>query len=100
MCSFRIQSAVAMKGVTRNMGQVVKSLDSALNSMDLQKVSAVMDKFESQFEDLDVRTSVSWNYHTYTHIRTQTHIHIHTSSLICMHGMHKYTLTHTYTHTL
>ena len=41
------------------MGSVVKNLDQALNSMDLQKVSAVMDKFESQFEDLDVRTSVS-----------------------------------------
>ncbi|KAL7636713.1 UNVERIFIED_CONTAM: hypothetical protein RMT77_012465 [Armadillidium vulgare] len=54
----RIQSAVAMKGLTRSMGQVVKSLESALNSMDLQKISAVMDKFETQFEDLDVRTSV------------------------------------------
>ncbi|CAL4128135.1 unnamed protein product [Meganyctiphanes norvegica] len=54
----RVESAMAMKGVTRNMGSVVKSLDSALSSMDLQKVSAVMDKFESQFEDLDVRTSV------------------------------------------
>ena len=48
-----------MKGITKNMGSVVKNLDQALNSMDLQKVSAVMDKFESQFEDLDVRTSVS-----------------------------------------
>ena len=51
---------MAMKGITKNMGQVVRSLDSALNSMDLQKISAVMDKFESQFEDLDVRTSVSF----------------------------------------
>ena len=40
------------------MGSVVKSLDKAINSMELQKISAVMDKFESQFEDLDVRTSV------------------------------------------
>lgn len=54
----RIQSAMAMKGITKNMGSVVKALDSALNSMDLQKISSVMDKFESQFEDLDVRTSV------------------------------------------
>ncbi|KAK3870015.1 hypothetical protein Pcinc_024711 [Petrolisthes cinctipes] len=54
----RIQSAMAMKGITKNMGSVVKALDQALNAMDLQKVSAVMDKFESQFEDLDVRTSV------------------------------------------
>ncbi|KAF2343941.1 hypothetical protein FHG87_025303, partial [Trinorchestia longiramus] len=49
---------MAMKGITKNMGSVVRNLDSALNSMDLQKISAVMDKFESQFEELDVRTSV------------------------------------------
>lgn len=54
----RVQSAVTMKGVAKNMGSVVKSLDKAINSMELQKISAVMDKFESQFEDLDVRTSV------------------------------------------
>ncbi len=40
------------------MGSVVKSLDKAINSMELQKISEVMDKFESQFEDLDVHTSV------------------------------------------
>ena len=47
-----------MKGVAKNMGSVVKALDKAINSMELQKISEVMDKFESQFEDLDVRTSV------------------------------------------
>ena len=41
------------------MGGVVKGLDKALNSMDLQKVSQIMDKFESQFEDLDVHSKVS-----------------------------------------
>lgn len=40
------------------MTQVTKSLDKALNSMDLQKVSAVMDKFETQVQNLDVHTSV------------------------------------------
>lgn len=54
----RVQTAVTMKGVAKNMGSVVKALDKAINSMELQKISAVMDKFESQFEDLDVRTSV------------------------------------------
>ena len=34
--------------------------------MELQKISEVMDKFESQFEDLDVKTSVSiTNYKQY-----------------------------------
>lgn len=41
------------------MSQVTKALDKALNSMDLQKVSAVMDKFEAQVQNLDVHTSVS-----------------------------------------
>ncbi|XP_008291787.1 charged multivesicular body protein 1a isoform X1 [Stegastes partitus] len=54
----KVQTAVTMKGVTKNMGQVTKALDKALNSMDLQKVSAVMDKFETQVQNLDVHTSV------------------------------------------
>merc|ERR1711902_196111 len=54
----RVQSAVTMKGVAKNMGSVVKSLDKAINSMELQKISEVMDKFEQQFENLDVHTSV------------------------------------------
>merc|ERR1712062_553954 len=54
----RGQSAVTMKGVAKNMGSVVKSLEKAVNSMELQKISEVMDKFESQFEDLDVHTAV------------------------------------------
>lgn len=41
------------------MGQVTKALDKALQSMDLQKISAVMDKFETQVQNLDVHTSVS-----------------------------------------
>ena len=54
----RVKSAQTMKQVTKNMGSVVKALDKAINSMDLKKITAVMDKFETQFEDLDVRTSV------------------------------------------
>merc|ERR1712141_286712 len=56
--SSRVQSAVTMKGVAKNMGTVTKALDKAINSMELQKISEVMEKFESQFEDLDVHTSV------------------------------------------
>lgn len=41
------------------MAQVTKALDKALGSMDLQKVSVVMDKFETQVQNLDVHTSVS-----------------------------------------
>lgn len=40
------------------MAQVTKALDRALSTMDLQKVSAVMDRFEQQVQNLDVHTSV------------------------------------------
>jgi len=43
------------------MGQVTVALDQAMKSMDLEKVAKVMDKFESQFEDLDVHASVCSN---------------------------------------
>ena len=36
------------------MAQTVRGMDVALKSMDLEKIGAVMEKFESQFEDLDV----------------------------------------------
>uniref|UniRef100_UPI00358EB022 charged multivesicular body protein 1a isoform X2 n=1 Tax=Myxine glutinosa TaxID=7769 RepID=UPI00358EB022 len=54
----KVQTAVTMKAVTKSMGQATKSLDKALKSMDLQKVSIVMDKFEQQFQNLDVHTAV------------------------------------------
>ncbi|KAL1784455.1 charged multivesicular body protein 1a [Sigmodon hispidus] len=54
----KVQTAVTMKGVTKNMAQVTKALDKALSAMDLQKVSAVMDRFEQQVQNLDVHTSV------------------------------------------
>ncbi|KAJ8027090.1 Charged multivesicular body protein 1b [Holothuria leucospilota] len=53
----RVQTAVTMKNVTQSMAGVVKSIDSAMRSMNLEKVSALMDKFEKQFEDLDVQSS-------------------------------------------
>jgi len=56
--SARVQTASTMKQVTKSMSGVVKALDRALNSMELEKVSQVMDKFEKEFEDLDVHTSV------------------------------------------
>ena len=40
------------------MQGVVKAMDSAMKSMNLEKISNLMDKFEKDFEDLDVQTSV------------------------------------------
>ncbi|XP_041376537.1 charged multivesicular body protein 1a-like [Gigantopelta aegis] len=53
----KVQTAMTMKGVTKNIAGVTKALDKAMASMDLQKVDQIMEKFERQFEDLDVRTS-------------------------------------------
>jgi charged multivesicular body protein 1 len=45
-----------MRQVSQSMGNVVKGMDVAMKTMDLEKISTIMDKFESQFEDLDVAT--------------------------------------------
>eukprot|EP00118_Oscarella_pearsei_P012592 m.93835 g.93835 ORF g.93835 m.93835 type:complete len:198 (+) comp36803_c0_seq12:807-1400(+) len=52
----RVQSAVTMRQVTGSMAGVVKSMDSALKSMNLEKVATLMEKFEQQFETLDVQS--------------------------------------------
>ena len=38
------------------MGKVVQGMEAATRSMDLERISAVMDKFEQHFTDLDVQT--------------------------------------------
>ncbi|KAJ3101623.1 hypothetical protein HDU97_001236 [Phlyctochytrium planicorne] len=53
----RVQTAVTMRKVTTSMAGVVKGMEKAMQSMNLEQISLVMDKFESQFEDLDVQTS-------------------------------------------
>lgn len=40
---------------------VVNAMDAAMRSMNLEKISNVMDKFEQQFEDLGVQTDVLEN---------------------------------------
>ena len=37
---------------------VVKGMGAAMKSMNLEKISGLMDQFEKEFEDLDVQTSV------------------------------------------
>ncbi|XP_003389559.2 PREDICTED: charged multivesicular body protein 1a-like [Amphimedon queenslandica] len=56
--SNRVQSAMMMKDLSKQMGSVVKGLDSVLATMDLEKISSTMDKFESLFSDLDTHTEV------------------------------------------
>ena len=38
------------------MQAITKGMDKAMQSMDMEKISAIMDKFEQQFEDLDVQS--------------------------------------------
>ncbi|RKP24172.1 chromatin modifying protein 1B-like protein, partial [Syncephalis pseudoplumigaleata] len=54
--SSRVQTAVTMRQVSTSMAGVVKGMDKALETMNLEKISMVMDKFEEQFEDIDVQT--------------------------------------------
>jgi charged multivesicular body protein 1 len=52
----RVQTAVTMRQVTGNMTNVIKGMDKALQTMNLEHISLVMEKFEQQFEDLDAST--------------------------------------------
>ncbi|KAI9103222.1 Snf7 family [Phlyctochytrium arcticum] len=52
----RVQTAVTMRKVTQSMAGVVKGMEKAMASMNLEQISMIMDKFENQFEDLDVQT--------------------------------------------
>lgn len=49
----RVQTAVTMRQLTGNMGVVVKGMDKAMESMNTESISMMMDKFEQQFEDMD-----------------------------------------------
>lgn len=57
----RVQSALTTRRVTQSMAGVVKAMDAAMKSMNLEKISSLMDKFENQFEDLDVQSSYMEN---------------------------------------
>nr|ADW82832.1 vacuolar protein sorting protein 46 [Breviata anathema] len=53
----RVESAIRMRQVIGNLGKISQSMEVAMQSMDLEKISMVMDNFEKQFEDMDVRSS-------------------------------------------
>jgi charged multivesicular body protein 1 len=57
----RVQTAVTTKQVTSSMAGVVKAMESAMQSMNLEKISQLMDRFEQQFENLDVQSQVMEN---------------------------------------
>ncbi|KAK7200873.1 Snf7 [Novymonas esmeraldas] len=53
----RLDTAIKMKMVTKNMGEMVKGMDKVLQSMDPAKISKLMDTFEHQFETMDVTSA-------------------------------------------
>ena len=53
----KIQSAVAMQQVTKDISKVSQGLDSAMKSMDLVKVATIMADFSKQDEDIELRTT-------------------------------------------
>ncbi|KAJ9448311.1 Charged multivesicular body protein 1 [Diplonema papillatum] len=50
----RVDGAIKMRAVTKTMSSVVKGMDKALQSMQYDQIAAIMDRFEQQFEDIDV----------------------------------------------
>lgn len=54
----RIQTAVTMNKVSNSMKGVVKGMDQAMARMNLVQLTQLMDKFEAQQEDLDVKINV------------------------------------------
>jgi len=54
----RVQTAVSMQRVTKDMGQVVRSMEGALKTMNLEQISTMLDRFEKSFENLDVQSQV------------------------------------------
>jgi len=57
----RMESAKSSKEMMPMMSKTVKSMDVALKQMNVEKITATMDKFEEQFGNLDVRTGYMEN---------------------------------------
>jgi len=57
----RVNTAVQMGKLTNSMTKIVGSMDSVMKTMDVEKISAVMDKFEQQFENLDLNSQYMEN---------------------------------------
>ncbi|TIB03331.1 hypothetical protein E3P96_01916 [Wallemia ichthyophaga] len=53
----RVETAVTMRTVSNSMKSVVGGMDKAMSTMNLDLMSSIMDKFETQFSDLDSHTN-------------------------------------------
>ncbi|KAH0687672.1 hypothetical protein AABB24_006848 [Solanum stoloniferum] len=51
----RLDTQAKMSTISKSMGNIVKSLESSLNTGNLQKMSETMDQFERQFVNMEVQ---------------------------------------------
>lgn len=54
-------AASTLLQVNKSMEGVVKGMGTALKAMDVERISKTMDRFEQQFEDMDVRAGYMEN---------------------------------------
>jgi charged multivesicular body protein 1 len=59
--SSRVDTAIKMRSATKSMGGVVVGMDKVLQTMDVNKIAQIMDKFEQQFETMDVTSAYMEN---------------------------------------
>ncbi|CAN1807632.1 ESCRT-related protein CHMP1A [Linum perenne] len=57
----RLDTQAKMNTINKSMANIVKSLDSSLASMNLQKMSETMDQFEKQFVNMEVQAEFMEN---------------------------------------
>jgi charged multivesicular body protein 1 len=57
----RMDTALKMNNVTQSMSSIVMGMDKVLESMNVNKIAQVMDKFEKQFDTLDVTSEYMEN---------------------------------------
>lgn len=57
----RVETAIRMNTLTKQMQQVTTGMSSVLGSMDVEKIASMMDNFEKQFDNLDVRSGYMEN---------------------------------------
>merc|ERR1719300_1592801 len=50
----RVQTAIDMKMLAKDMKSVTRSMDSITKTMNIEDISKNMDKFEEQFENMDL----------------------------------------------
>lgn len=54
----RVQTAMTTKNFTKSIMTVVNCMENAAKSMDMEKVSCLMDKFEREFDNMDIQSKV------------------------------------------